>query len=413
MTKRSRQLLAVAVCMAWGAGAYANGYKILCVKSAKATAMGEAFIVQADDPSAIAYNPAGLAQVRGEQVSLQATFMNGYTEYTSPWGQNTDIEDRWQTVPSLFATTDLGRDDMALGLGVSFPNGLSSEWSKDSFARYVATYSSLTVADISPAFGMRVGERLMVGAGLDFYCSEARLRNMVDLGLLAGAPGAMDAESKLSGEGTAWGGNVGAIYRITPRHSVAVTYRLPYSVEYDGTYTLAAAGIRSDISATMDFPAAAVMGYAFRPNDTWKFEFNADWTDWQAVDDLTVDFKTPGMPPVTQREDLHNTVACKFGTEYRYSDSLDLRFGYIFNQNATPEATWRPSLPDTDVHFLTAGCGYRRGSVTIDAALQLVFYEKRTIDNNVDLNEWRSSSSIDGTYETFAPCFSLGATYRF
>ena len=28
----------------------ANGYKILCVRSVKATAMGEAFIVQADDP---------------------------------------------------------------------------------------------------------------------------------------------------------------------------------------------------------------------------------------------------------------------------------------------------------------------------------------------------------------------------
>jgi len=184
-------------------------------------------------------------------------------------------------------------------------------------------------------------------------------------------------------------------------------------VDYDGTYTLAAAGIRSDISTTMDFPAVLVAGYAFRPNDQWKFEVNADWTGWRDVGDITVDFKTLGMASATQKQDLHNTVAYKFGGEYRYSNNLDLRFGYIFNPNATPEETWRPSLPDTDVHFLTAGCGYRIGQVTIDTALQLVFYEKRTIDNNVDMNEQRSSSSVDGTYTTFAPCLSLGVTYGF
>jgi len=53
--------------------ASANGYKILCVRSAKATAMGEAFIVQADDPSAVAFNPAGLPDLKGVQLSLQST----------------------------------------------------------------------------------------------------------------------------------------------------------------------------------------------------------------------------------------------------------------------------------------------------------------------------------------------------
>jgi len=58
---------------------YANGYRLLCVKSTKATAMGEAFIVQADDPSAVAYNPAGIAQLKGLQLSLQGTLCNAST----------------------------------------------------------------------------------------------------------------------------------------------------------------------------------------------------------------------------------------------------------------------------------------------------------------------------------------------
>jgi long-chain fatty acid transport protein len=394
-------------------GAYANGYKVLGVKSAKATGMGEAFITQADDPSAVAFNPAGLAQLRGEQANLQATICNAYTTHRSSAGESTSMEDRWQTVPALFVSSDLGQENMALGLGVSYPNGLSSEWEEDSFARYVATYSDLRVMELGPAFGMRLGDVLMLGGGICFYKSEARLEGMMDAGLLGGAPGMMDVRRKMEGDGTAWGGNVGLIYRINPQHGVALTYRLPYSVEYDGDFSVPALGIQTDAKATFDFPAVAVAGYAFRPTDKWKFEFDLDWTDWQSVDDITIRFDSPGMPESVMAQDLKNTFAYKLGAEYGYSKDLRLRAGYIYNENATAEETWRPSLPDTDVHFVTMGMGYDVGQFTVDTALQLIFYEPRHIDNNVDNNEWTSSSSVDGEYKTFAPALSVSGTYRF
>ena len=391
--------------------AQANGYKILAVKSAKATAMGEAFIVQADDPSAIAFNPAGLAQLDGEQFSAQVTLCDQFTDYESPSGQTAHNEDQWQAVPALYATTDFGRDDLGAGLGITFPNGLSSEWAEDSFARYVTTYSKLIVADITPALGLRLSDHWMIGGGVDIYYSEANLESMVDLGLANGTPGAMDTKSELKGDGSAVGYNLGAIYTVNPRHGFALTFHAPYTIDYDGDLTMG--GICSDMSTSFDFPASVVAGYAFRPSDKWKVEFNADWTQWNKVDDVTIHFDTPGMTDVVNQENLHNTMAYKIGAEYLYSEKLTLRAGYIYNENATPEDTWRPSQPDTDMHFFLAGFGYRFKHVTVDTAFQLVYYEKRTIDNNVDQNEYFSSSSIDGTYETLAPCVSIGATYIF
>jgi long-chain fatty acid transport protein len=163
----------------------------------------------------------------------------------------------------------------------------------------------------------------------------------------------------------------------------------------------------------MDFPAVVVAGYAFKPVEKWTLEFDVDWTDWKQTRDITVHFDTPGMSDVSQQQDLKNTVAYKLGAEYKYSDKIALRAGYIYNQNATPDSTWRPSLPDTDTHFFTGGIGYKAGAVTVDAALQFVYYETRRINNNVDANETTSSSSIDGTYRTWAPCASLSATYVF
>jgi long-chain fatty acid transport protein len=391
--------------------AYANAYKILCVRSVRATAMGEAFVAQADDASAVAFNPAGLAQLRDSRLSLQGTLCDATTEHESPSGDTTDSEDEWQLVPSFFATTDLKQENLGLGFGVTVPNGISSRWGDDSFARYVDTYSDLQVVDIGPAVGVRLADRWLLGAGLDYYYSKATLKRMVDFGAASGAPGTMDVESTLEGSGSAWGFNVGAIFEVNPRHRLAATYRYPYQVEYDGD--LSVAGQRSDLTATIDFPTVVVLGYAYMPTDKWTFEFDLDWTEWERVGDIHVDMDDPNLPDSNSAEDLENTFAYKLGAQYAYSDRLDLRCGYIYNENATPDSTFRPSLPDTDMHFLTTGFGYEIGRVTIDTALQVVIYETRTVNNNVDLNETYSSSSVDGTYRTLAFCGSLAATYQF
>lgn len=400
---------AMLVCCA--AASHANGYKILCLKGVKASSMGDAWIAGVDDASAVAMNPAGLARIEGSEVSAGVALCNAYSTRTASEGGKSDNESRWQMVPSFFMASDLNREDVGVGLGVSLPNGLSSEWADDGFARYVSTYSSLTVADISPALGVKVTEKLMAGIGLDFYYSEARLERMLDMGLAAGAPGTMDVESRLKGTGTAWGFNGGFIYEIDGGNSVALTYRHPFTVNYDGTMTIG--GNAVDVETSVDFPAAIVAGYAFKPGDKWKLEFDADWTHWKSVDDITVKFADPGMPDVAQEQNLDNTMVYKLGAEYRCTERTALRCGYIYNENATPEESWRPSLPDADNHFFTAGIGHRTGNFTVDVALQLIVYERRTIDNNVDMNETLSSSSIDGRYRTVSPVVGVSTAYKF
>lgn len=408
---RGRQFIIGGAIMLTATGiALANGYKILCTKSSKATGMGEAFIVQADDPSAVSYNPAGLAQLSGSQVNINATFCTARTKNQANGSTHHNVE-KWEVVPSLFVTDDLGTDYLAAGIGISLPNGLSTEWKEDSFARYVATYSELIVADISPALGVKVSDRLMVGGGINLYYSEAQLERMLDFGLASGAPGTIDTRTVLEGDGTGIGATLGAIYQVNDQHAVAVTYKSGYSIDYEGDSTTA--GMAIPITTTIDFPTVVVLGYAFRPTTRLKVETNLDWTYWRSVDDIVVQFAAPGIADATQAQKLDNTIAYKFGMEYQCSKTVAVRCGYIFNENATAEETWRPSLPDTDIHFLTAGVGYTRNALTVDTAFQLVQYEARAINNNVDMNEAVSSSSIDGTYRTIAPCASISATYRF
>src|SRR5512135_3150752 len=53
---------------------FAAGFR-LPEAGAKAMGMGFAFTAQADDPSAIYFNPAGLTQLKGQNVMLGATYL--------------------------------------------------------------------------------------------------------------------------------------------------------------------------------------------------------------------------------------------------------------------------------------------------------------------------------------------------
>src|SRR6476619_3581511 len=55
-------------------------------QSASGTAQSGAFAAQADDPSAVYFNPAGLTQLRGVQTSFGVMLLGGHTTYTSPTG---------------------------------------------------------------------------------------------------------------------------------------------------------------------------------------------------------------------------------------------------------------------------------------------------------------------------------------
>lgn len=250
--------------------------------------------------------------------------------------------------------------------------------------------------------------------GLDYYASDLDQRQRVSRYALPGPP-SDDPIAYVDGSGETWGFNLGIRYEINERHSLAATYRHPFTVDYDGDLTLQGFG-SYPMETSIDYPGSVVLGYAFRPTDKWTFEVDLDWTHWSQVGNMVLD--VPGLAgsplaPTGQIEierDYQNTLAYKFGVQYQYSEALALRAGYIYNENATAEAAWYPTQPDTDMHFFTCGFGYDLNEhVTLEGALQVVYYETRKIDNDVS----NPFGSVDGTYRTWAPCFTLGVTCHF
>src|SRR5437867_12432011 len=74
-------VVALLVCPSIG---QATGFRIVD-QSAPATGQASAFTAQADDASAVYYNPAGMTQLRRLQVSLGPPLTGGSTPFTRPF----------------------------------------------------------------------------------------------------------------------------------------------------------------------------------------------------------------------------------------------------------------------------------------------------------------------------------------
>ena len=110
-------------------------------QGAAASAMSNAFAAQANDPSALHYNPAGMTQLQGLQFMAGALIVGGSTDFTSPTGV-TATGDRngtvaWPPPGHIYITAnlkDLGLTalgDLSAGIGLTVPFGSLTRWPND------------------------------------------------------------------------------------------------------------------------------------------------------------------------------------------------------------------------------------------------------------------------------------------
>ena len=144
-----------------------------------ASAMSNAYAAQADDPSAVHYNPAGMTQLQGVQVMAGALISGGSTNFTSLTGVNARGDRNgsaaWPPPGHTFITAnlkDLGvtaLGDLTVGIGLTVPFGSLTRWPNDGPFRTATTFNTLPLLDIKPALAYKATENLSLGLGADIY----------------------------------------------------------------------------------------------------------------------------------------------------------------------------------------------------------------------------------------------------
>ena len=160
---------------------------------------------QAEDASTIFFNPAGIAlldhgeiQIGGQYIMPQARFHNSGSNLSEPGtpfdreplsGGESGVGAIAHLIPNLYLSQPVFRSpvygDLSVGIGLSVPFGLETDYDSNWAGRYSALRTKLQTFDIQPTVAYRMFDRLSLGASLDIQYASARLSRGIDFGAVA------------------------------------------------------------------------------------------------------------------------------------------------------------------------------------------------------------------------------------
>ena len=412
--------------------ALGNGFDIY-EQSAKAVGMAGAFTAQADDPSAIFFNPAGITQLDGTQVSVGACLVmptmqfqsNGNVIMGSYPGEAVKIMDHTWVIPNTYVTHKVN-DKVSIGIGSFAHFGLGVEWPKYWEGRFTpgTTKTILTTNSISPVIALKPLENLSIGLGPYIQYFDIQLNNLVFVAppnppLRPNSNRAQTADVTLTSNDWDWGWQAGFRLKIFDGLTFGAAYLSEVRHKFtdgDQEVTSLANGavlLKQGFSGEFTLPATLRLGLAWQ-GGPWTIEAGAQWTEWSSYKTLQANFDNGTS--LTSPKNWHNAWLWRIGAQYRVNNYLDLRAGFLYDETPIPSDTVDPLVPSGDRKGYCGGVGLHFGRLTFDVAYNYIQDEGRSWDNpSGDVKVGPAPiTRVTGKFEkAYAHIFALNVTYQF
>ncbi|MCS7053273.1 MAG: outer membrane protein transport protein [Ignavibacterium sp.] len=410
-----RKITYFAMLICFSSLVFAGGFQ-LNQHGAKASGMSGAFTAVANDPSAVYWNPGGLAHIKGTHFMLSSHFVSPFSSFR---GISPNI-DEYKTVKRIFYPTNFFAshsfsDDLAVGFGFTVPFGLGTKWDDNWVGKYLALESRLQIFTLQPTISYKVNKHFSIGAGLVFSFANVLLVQKTPQTPFEG-----DAKIKLEGkDNSAFGFNIGVMYSLTEDLTIGAAFQS--GIEYNFKGTAKTEGAQElintkrlpsgDVTANLSTPFNSAIGIAYKINEDWIVSSDFQYVGWSSYDVLRVDFADlPTERDIASPRLYNNSYVVRFGTDYKFNEELSLRGGFYFDKKPVDDDMVSPSLPETDRLGFTVGAEYKlfdnlslRGSFLYIRGNELkVNNSKQYITGNTPFN---------GVYNVNAYVLSFGLLY--
>jgi long-chain fatty acid transport protein len=425
-------------------------------QGSKGAAMGNAFVATADDPSALFYNPAGIAFLKGYQFSFNTTYIKSDIKYQSPTLGSYKNNAKNFFIPSIYLTMPL-TENVFFGLSVTAPFNLATDWSDNFPGRFASRHAKIVTINYHPVIAYKFDDRNAISIGVDYYDSQINLIRNSDTTILSSyvqdlagnapytiVPSEVSVDTKVRDQAFAF--DIGYLFKSLP-WSFGLTYKSKPSLKYKGYASFEAspylhngndkAFIGQEVNFDLDsVPETIQAGVAYE-NGNLRSEFDAQWSNWSQWDYADVHFKKhtiggvwvwAGAPvlytsvPVVKDEillfDWEDSMTYRLGFNYKWSDRTEVRWGIVYDEAPVPDKTLTPVLPDKDRWMFSFGAGHNFGKWKIDWFGQYIKFKNGDITssnicrfNNNGLYDYPMTP--DGKYKGKSFLCGVQLTYTF
>lgn len=420
--------LAVASALwAMSGGVQASGFAVI---EQSASGMGNAFAggaAVAEDASTIFFNPAGMSRIAGNQAAVAAhaiipsgKFKDGGSTgaILQTAGGNGGDFGKLAIIPNAYLTTQIN-EALHFGIGVNVPFGLETDYDSNWIGRFQAVKSKIETINVNPALAYQVNDQLTLGIGLDYQHIRGKLTSMTNYSALAGGGLGPNLEglSRVTGNDSAWGYNVGALFEFTPQTRIGLHYRsqIDYTLKGDVTFAnvpaqLAAALPNGPVTLDITMPESISLSAFHQVNPRWDVMMDATYTNWSVFEKLKID-RTSGANLTTVNENWKDTWRFSVGANHHYNEQWTARAGIAYDQTPIRDAFRTARIPGNDRTWVTLGGQYKPFSATaIDFAYAHLFFKDPTIAQNATAS---GRGNLVGSYNESVNIISVQLTQNF
>ena len=418
------------------------------------------------DPTAVFYNPAGIAYSDGTHIYAEGLFAYRTVDYNrdagaidnTGTGTPTDAVNRnsgkatlANTIvsPFLGVTTRLA-EGLGVGVSLSVPFGGQASWDKnqafandatypgavDSSARWAAIEGEQRSLYYTLGGGWRTRDgRFGVGAAVNVVQSKihlVRARNFDGTDDLVRGDGAIsEGRSLLDVDNLTFSATLGVMWKPTPCSRVGLSYHSqPGFGEQTLTGTLTnqfgdSMPNTGDLELRQALPDAIRLGGLWRAFDKVVLHAAIDYQRWSKFKNQC--FVTPGAAASTCEADDNglvidsgplivniprgwkDTYGVRIGGTYEVSKELEVKAGLLYDSNAAPDATLDPALIDQDKVIPQLGARFASGKILVTATLGHVFYfDRTTAPRATDTSGKNRNPDMAGDYSQSVTYLLLG-----
>lgn len=408
---------------------------------ATALAQGGAFTAQADDLSAMQYNPAGLAQQKGFGFLVDAQLLNHSVSFSrqdpgfDPANPSKLVNPVANTgglflVPMIGLGYGLpvGPRTLTVALGVYGPpsvgryqfaepnytvrgagDALTPDPRRTSPQRYTLINNDILIVYPTLSVAIDVHPKFMVGASFQLVASRFMFRQSMYGGLtnptrqLDEDPN-YDATVKVDLNGRlAFTGVLGAMYKPLPWLSLGASVRPPIALHARGTMNLTLGDKLAGLGATVtgnqaDFdlslPLEIRVGARFTPIERFGVNVDFVYLGWQAVDSflltpkdvmLTAGGEPKAIEPIRIPRHWRATYSGRVGASYDVSKWVTAHGGAMYETAAASDEYFSVDFAHPNRVFLTAGVTGHVGPIDVVAT----FAGTPLVTQNITVSEVR------------------------
>lgn len=345
----------------------------------------------ADNASTVFFNPAGMTQLKGGQLSVGVTGVGPSYKFnnqgSTTTGGNGGDAGSWAAVPNAYMSWQL-TPNLFLGLGISAPFGLATEYKDANWVgRVQAIKSEIKTVNYNPSLAYRVNDKVSLGFGVNYQTMDAELTS---------------AGSQLKGDDAPWGWNAGALFTLSPAMRVGVSYRSALNYTLEGTAN-GVVPIRADVK----LPDTFILSVWQQVSDNWEAMGDLSYTRWSSLQSLNVISRNSGAQLTSETFNYDNSWRFAWGAAYKSSDALKLKFGIAYDRTPVNNADRSARVPDNDRIWFTLGGQWNAGKAgKLDLGYAYLYVKDPSIEQTKGANTLRGS--YDASAQVLGLQYSLG-----